>query len=322
MLLKFDVVDFYLSGEHDLIIREAVKCVEEGPKKAFLEAALPVVLGHQFVRNSFDTEMSKDTCFRVTRGSGIGMKHAGALADAVFAKAVEEPVLSRAAELGVVLFLRFRDDVFVAIDNPRSAKRFIETFTSAAAVFCEVKLESFSLVSTHFLDMVVFKSDGGTLQHCPFVKESARHIPLASDSYHPWSVHRSWPVSEVRRMFRRSSDARTGLAWSQSKVNNFKHYLLEESVLAACRLEQARTSSTVAERFLQTVRPDTVPCGRLVRLILPYRAELRSLSRSVSELLGDWNRLLTNAVGMTVRVQICWSKAGVALAQLCGRRMW
>ena len=123
-------------------------------------------------------------------------------------------------------------------------------------------------------------------------------------------------------MFRRSSDVRTGLACSKFKIDRFKHYLLKESVLATCRLEQVRTRSSVAELFLQEGQGDELPKGRVVRLILPYRAELRDLPGKVAELLGDKNRLLRDVLGITLRVQICWGKAGTALAQICGRRTW
>ncbi len=90
---------------------------------------------------------------------------------------MEEAVLAQAAELGVALFLRFRDDVFADTNNPRSDKCFVETFVARAAVFCEVKLESLSRVSTRFLDMVV-----------SLPLESARHLPVAPDSYQLRSV--------------------------------------------------------------------------------------------------------------------------------------
>ncbi len=55
------------------------------------------------------------------------------------------------------------------------------------------------------LDTFVFKGEGfelggGFLSYRPYIKPTARHVPLSHHSLHSWSVHRSWPVSEIRRM--------------------------------------------------------------------------------------------------------------------------
>ncbi len=70
----------------------------------------------------------------------------------------------------------------------------------------------------------------------------------------------------------------------------------------------------MAGKFHQKAVPGEELVGRVVRLVLPYRAELHDLPRKVQEYLGDRSRLLKNAVGMTMGVQICWSKAGKTIA--------
>lgn len=75
VLLKFDVKEFFLSGEH-LDIATAVASLVEGRQlSSWVMDAIMFVLSTQFV--AYDPS----THFQVTRGSGMGMRHSGILAD-------------------------------------------------------------------------------------------------------------------------------------------------------------------------------------------------------------------------------------------------
>jgi hypothetical protein len=322
VLLKFDVVDFYLSGEHDLIVREALRFVGDGPAGSFLAVALPIILANQFVQPTFDEELSSSTCFKVTKGSGMGLKHSGSLADAVLAKFVEESLLVSCP--GIQGFLRFRDDVFAAIENPAAARIFIDKFRSLSAEFCEIKLEHTSLVSVKFLDMEIYKGPNGSLLHRPYIKPTARHIPLSSDSVHPLSVHRSWPVAEVRRMRRRASDMSVGQDWGAFKIARFRHYLLDSRIIEACKQELVACPSKVAAGFLlpSVVASEVVGSSRVARIVLPFHPLLRNLPKCIMAYVESRNGLLKDALGITLKTQICWGKAGKSLSQLVVGGCW
>jgi hypothetical protein len=317
VLLKFDVVDFYLSGEHGFITNTIKSCVASSEEQAFLESALGLVLGFQYVENSVDPALRASTVFRVTRGSGIGMVHSGAVADLCFAKTVEEPVLARCVELGVSLYLRFRDDVFVVCKEPSSARNFIDSFVERSGVFCEVKLEKVSLVSVPFLDFCISKSDDGYLDFSPYVKPTARHLPLSSDSCHPRSVHASWPVAECRRMFKRASCADLALAWVAAKISRWRHHLLDESILRRCeRLVCCMPSQVAKSAVLELASRDCSVETTRVRLVLPFRPEFASLPGRLKAFLATKNGHYLQTIGRQFDVQICWCRAGRAMAQL------
>jgi len=310
---KFDAVDFYLSGEHGLIEREVVSFLGPGPEANFVGPALQVILSSQVVLPTLDEELASTTCFRVVRGSGMGLIHAGATADAVFAHKVETPLLREA--VGLQGYCRFRDDIFAALESPAAARVFIDRITSLASCFCEVRLELASLATVTFLDMRILKGPAGTIVHRPHVKESARHIPLAPDSVHPKSVHSSWPVAEVARIRRRATELSTGKMWGQYKIDRFRHYLLEERVLEACRSELNRCIPLGAAAHGRATS-DAVGPGKIARLVLPYNPRLKSLPAELVRFVGSRNQWLLDALGITLRPQISWSKAGPSLAQL------
>ncbi len=68
----------------------------------------------------------------------------------------------------------------------------------------------------------------------PFVKETARHIQLASDFIHPPAVHRSWRVAEMLRMHRHSSSIDVSRAWRRAKFERYQAFMWDQSVVQAC----------------------------------------------------------------------------------------
>ncbi len=84
--------------------------------------ALYLVLGYHVVDNSLDAPLAVDTKFRVTRGSDMGLKHAGATADYMFALTGERQILPKYFDLWIEVLLRFRDDAFVLVKDPISSK--------------------------------------------------------------------------------------------------------------------------------------------------------------------------------------------------------
>jgi hypothetical protein len=122
ILLKLDIKDFYLAGEHGFIVQHVSESFEVKAEREFVASALQLILGMQFVSNSFDPDSRRHTIYKVEQGSGIGMKHAGAVSDWLFWRAVERIVLKE-PDLGVSCYLRFQDDLLFCLttsDTPPS----------------------------------------------------------------------------------------------------------------------------------------------------------------------------------------------------------
>ena len=211
--------------------------------------------------------------------------------------------------------LRFRDDVFVVCKEPSSARKFIDGFVERSRAFCEVKLEKVSLVSVPFLDFRISKTDEGYLEFSPHVKPTARHLPLSSDSRRPRSVHASWPAAECRRLFKRASCADLVAA----KISRWRH-LLDERTVRRCEglMCLARLVAKSALLELES-RELSVETAR-VRLVLPFRPEFTSVPGRLRAFLATKNGHFLQTLGRQFDVQICWSRAGKAVAQLFAQR--
>ncbi len=73
------------------------------------------------------------------------MKHAGAVSDLIWAIAVELPLLAEQKSLGLKRYARFRDDIFVTLEDTSHIQAIRIKFESLASKYCEVKLEPVSL---------------------------------------------------------------------------------------------------------------------------------------------------------------------------------
>ena len=69
--MKFDVKDFYLSGDHD-ILTERVSSRFSGEIKQWVSDCLETLLASQFVSSN----LVVDALLKVVLGSGMGMKTA------------------------------------------------------------------------------------------------------------------------------------------------------------------------------------------------------------------------------------------------------
>ncbi len=173
-----------------------------------------------------------------------------------------------------------------------------------------------SLLVTTFLDFRVCGSCLVNMGRCSthlHVKETARHVPLSSDSCHPWAVHKSRPVAEARRMARRSSCASVAREWIEGKIARFRHYLIDERVLRACVRIQAALLSRMACMCLSGKLAEESGSRCRLRPVLPNRLVLRDLPGAIYGLVEARNPHCLEALGTWYDVQLCWSRAGKAM---------
>ena len=265
-LLKIDIKDFFMSGTHRHLLRRVSRCAPSGAQQSF-DDLVWCILHNQFVRVPGVRE-----CFRVARGSGMGLICSGEISDwTFFADAEENFVLDEGVRtrFGIVLYLRFKDDIFVVLEAEDDVvTTFLEEFQALAGDFV-LKLDADSTSSVEMLDLTISKgamwSRSGVLDTAVYIKPTANSIPLSSESFHAPSVH-SWPLERIKHFFRISSAIGAAKATSRS----FLAKLLKHDPLhpIAIRAESAiRGSSRACCDFVKRTRPSswlplhTLPCG-------------------------------------------------------------
>ncbi len=112
----------------------------------------------------------------------------------------------------------------------------------------------------------------GTLAFRPFAKGTARHLPLHHSSLHPKSVHKSWPLSEVRRMYSRSQFWCDFKVYRDMKVDLWQHLYLDREIINTCR----SWSPTLNHTCSVGVRDRG---SSVVRTILPYHPALQPVEQ-------------------------------------------
>ena len=112
ILAKIDIKDFYTVGEHYKIAGAVAKLFSyDKDLCSLVHDVVFFLLDNQYVQ-------SLGSQYQVLRGAGIGLLHAGDIADAVFYSLVEKQLLSEnayAVEGGVADWYRFRDDMCFVI---------------------------------------------------------------------------------------------------------------------------------------------------------------------------------------------------------------
>ena len=155
-LIKIDIRDFFMEGEHAQFLEACSSAVPIEWKRC-LRTLLAFILRTQYVRSP----CFRDKLFQVKRGAGMGLLCSGDICDITFYKTVEETILPVLASWNVVDYFRFRDDIFAIVDGPISCVRgFVEALKASSCVW-KLKVESISLHEVVFLDLRIFKSLGG-----------------------------------------------------------------------------------------------------------------------------------------------------------------
>ena len=99
---KWDVKDFYLSGSHGDLVQAVLPRLDKS-LRSFSELTRWLLLNNQFVQWGSE-------CYRIERGSGMGLTFSGSLADLAFDTVVESKIDKN--RLGILAYFRFRDDIF------------------------------------------------------------------------------------------------------------------------------------------------------------------------------------------------------------------
>ena len=165
------------------------------------------------------------------------------------------------------------------------------------------------------LDMLI-KKRGNALHYSPFKKDSAKHIPLGSDSRHSPNIHLNWPVCEIQRMFVRSCHEHDFQSFKQRKINRFVHCLLHSVVIEKCRqwTPSVSTRSRILEKACNTESDGRKPINNNFYLVFPYCEHgAQELAEAISQINRQWAPYLRFNLKHDINFQISWASAGKPL---------
>ena len=209
IFIKLDIKDYYLSGTMDELTASVSRALHGRAHLSLIRDVTQFLVFNQYVRGRRHVSTQDEGAYRVVRGSGMGLVHSGDLADLSFLELVDLWLLAPHTidNLGIKLYLRFRDDGLVVLKP--SGVEALKTEVKRRARFYEVKVEDESVYRMEFLNLRVCKRPGGLLT-MHYAKPTANNIPLSSLSGQAPTVHKSWPRSIIGSIFRlcmRSKDA-------------------------------------------------------------------------------------------------------------------
>ena len=128
----------------------------------------------------------------------MGLNISGDTADMAFFMSVEQTFVVEKADPRVRHYARFKDDIFVIFRGTHdAAQEWFTEFKQASSIFV-LKLEQVSSTGVTYLDLQIGKysrwQHTGHPDIWPYQKPSSRAAPLVSNSFHPRSQHKSWPL--------------------------------------------------------------------------------------------------------------------------------
>ena len=325
VLIKMDLKDFFLDGDHVCIIEACKQLIDEafalGHCLPCLKAdsqfdnttfirVLEFVLHHQYVDAGSD-----DCVYKVQTGSGMGMKHSASVSSACLYNIMEKECCSQQFMnmYSVKVYLRYHDDILAICDHPRQAREYCGILIDRAAKCYKLAVDEVSLVGVQMLDLFVYKTKCTPkcrVEYMPFIKPTARHIPLGPHSMHPDSVHKCWPVGEVIRMSRLSKHRCSFEHFKQLKINRFKHFGLDSEVVKNCLEWSPTFPSAIAKTFCR----DKDPCfEKPLRMVFPYSdyvgVGIHHLCRSIQDNVN----LLLQGDMQYIPFQVAFRNHGVPL---------
>ena len=153
----------------------------------------------------------------------------------------------------------------------------------------------------------------GCLDWRPFVKPTARHIPLTSSSSHAPAVHLSWPLAEIHRMFRLSLHHDDFEHFRKCKLDRYRQFHLDDKVVSACASWMPRIPSTIACQSAPVCNSNTNDTY-ILRVVLPFHPALTGgLRGALCNISETWNILLSGLLSRSVRVGVAFRNHGMPL---------
>eukprot|EP00439_Symbiodinium_sp_Y106_P000763 s11295_g1.t1 len=149
--MRVDIEDFFMSGTVDELVNTTIPLIPRCRRNTNRKA-LTFLLNHQYVVSVLITERT----YKVVKGTGMGVRHSGAVADSSFFTLVEHDFVTEKMQdrlelsYGISHYFRFKDDIFFV-----AAQRTSGIFPTVAAESASFQTEA----------RKVFMRDG-SIQQC------------------------------------------------------------------------------------------------------------------------------------------------------------
>ena len=222
----------------------------------------------------------------------MGQKHSACVSSCSLYMLMERKLLdSISKSSGLLMYGRYHDDILLVSSNLECAKIVIADARLFASACYTIEIDEISLLGVPMLDMYIYKGQrfnaSGRLDFRPYIKPTARHLPLTQHSAHAPSIHSYWPIAEISRMWRLSLHRSDFEVFRATKCERFENFRLDKEVLTACRLWSPIIKSAIAAGFSNRCHK------RVLRVIFPYHRLLnQGLSAVLSGINDTWNILL------------------------------
>lgn len=306
---RLDVAEFFMSGNAETLSATTCNAFQKPGQREAIKYAIEFLLDHQWVKSKFLGESRR---WHVTKGSGMGLPHSGAVADACFWSLCEDGFIINNKQYlegcGVKLYLRFKDDIWIwarAASGERRCARFITELMERAKITYTVELVDMSHHRVDFLSVgVSFKN--GAFETKPVLKVSG--TPLSCTSAHASSV-KAWPVTYLKNLAGLCSDESVYETVKKEFVKTFINMSSPSfvSVLNSVEYEQCMAKRVKSERHSRGHGSDAA----VMWLVLPYHPafEKAGMTSRINDVLKEpeWQRIAANlGIG---RIRVSWKNS-------------
>ena len=242
LLMRVDIEDFFMSGTVDELVSTTIPLIPRCRRNT-VRKALTFLLNHQHVVSDLITERT----YKVVKGTGMGLRHSGAVADASFFTLVEHDFVTEDMQdrlelsYGISHYFRFKDDIFFVAAQRTSGMEFFQLLQQRARHF-KLKLEEISCEMVQMLDTAVYV-ENNSLQVMPHFKKTSLMRPLETSSAHSKGVH-AWPLARLRALTQISSGPEAARLAHETYIRRFAEFLTPPETL--------QTMTLRAEEFRQS----------------------------------------------------------------------
>ena len=202
--VHIDIRNFFMQGSISFLLRAVCACIGDTKLRSLVHDVLKFLLEFQFVESSTQGEVRQ-----VCEGSSMGLPHSGFVAVLAFMHSQDlngcgiarRPFQQRH---GILLYIRYIDNLLCVVDGLCDTNQLVGELASIGPY--ETKLEETG-ESVEFLDFQVVKPRDfvttGFLGYRPVLRDKGPILSFFSS--HSNSVHMSWPIAYVVRLWKRSS---------------------------------------------------------------------------------------------------------------------
>ena len=251
----------------------------------------------------------------------MGLTISGDTADMAFYTSVEKAFIIEEADPRIRLYARFKDDVFMIFRGSHDAVHaWFEEFKQASSIFL-LELEQVSSSGVSYLDLQIGKysrwQHTGHPDIWPYQKPSSRAAPLVSNSYHPRSQHKSWPLCRFWHYGCVSTSRSSARSACMALYNRIRsHDCSHPSLSSLDILLKSKSTHAVRGKVSEPVSGTWI--------IIPYHPCWIPLQKVVAKFRRAWEHESSIAQELQyldlLLPRISWSRGGQPLSIRLGRR--